>query len=422
MNLYLKACFLVVLFLHVALAKLTVVIPVRTAALFVFAGLAFFIHHRQLIASVKRNSSIYLVLGAMAFLGGSLAFLQGVQLYTLAEFLLRNAIQPALIFLTVYLSIEIFGLMFVVRAILLFTVISAVLAVLQYVGIDLAWDVRRVLGKIQGDPPDIQHILRSGGRPMGLGFTPIQYSYHLVAGYVVANLLYRYGLMNWRLYAVFAVIALLGSAANGTRSLVLGILVNESLQLAIRGQLKSYALLAVGAAFAVAGFFYLEAAGSRVASVGDSSAVSRAVLLEFGLRLFLDNPFGLGWGMKPGDYAWLFWEKLSHLPKADAVFRLGIHNAFVNFLLQYGVFGLSIVAILAALHLRKAIAITVTFLAYFINAMFHNAGVFVGDLYFWFAFAIFIYMYDSHQSGEPARFSGQRTDQNCPTRLRRYDA
>ncbi|NNE23345.1 MAG: O-antigen ligase family protein, partial [Rhizobiales bacterium] len=374
--------------------KLTVVIPVRTVGLFVFTGLLFMIHNRQFVGSLNRHRQVYMVFGVMALLGGSLAFVHGEEFYSLAESLLRNTIQPVLIFLTVYLAIEIFGIRFVANTFLLFAVISSVAAIFQFVGFDPAWDVRRVLGSIQGDPPDIKHILRTGSRPMGLVFTPILFSYHLVCGYVIANILYRQGLMNPLLYAIFTVIALFGATANGTRSLVLAILVSECLQLAVRGQLKSYVLLAVGAVLAAGGFYYLETVGSRVVSADDSSAVGRFVLLKFGLQLVLDNPLGYGWGVKPGEYAWLFWEELSHLPKASSVFRLGIHNAFVNFLLQYGIFGFSIIAMLAVLHLRKAMAIAGAFLAYFINAMFHNAGVFVGELYFWYAFAVFVYTYD----------------------------
>ncbi len=396
MSLYLKFLFLVILFLHVALAKFTVIIPVRTIALFIFASLLFLVHHQKFLDSIFRASRVYMVMLVIAFIGGFLAFLNGVQLYELAENFLRNTVQPALIFLTTYLAIEIFGLAFVVRALLGFTVVSAVIAILQFAGIDLAWDVRRMLGAIQGDPADIKHILRTGGRPMGLVFTPIMFSYHLVVGYALASMLYQRQMIRPGIYAVISLIALIASAASGTRSLVLGVLVHEARQLLAEGRLKSIALLLAGVGLVVGAYYYLEAAGSRVASLEDTSAVSRMVLLKYGFHLFLDNPFGYGWGFRPADYAWLYWEELSHLPKADAVFRIGIHNAFINFLLHYGVFGFSVIAILAVTNLRKAIALIIAFLAYFINAMFHNAGVFVGDLYFWFCFAVFIYLHEPH--------------------------
>ena len=395
MKLYLKLIFLLILFLHVALVKLTVFIPVRTMALFVFVGLLFLVHHRQFVNFTSRYAQIFLVFAVMAFLGGFLAVLQGEQLYSLLEHLLRHIIQPLLILSSVYLAVQIFGLTFVVNAILVFVAMSAAVAILQFLGIELAWDIRRFFGNIQGDPADIKEILRTRGRPLGLLLTPIMFSYHLVSGYVVANLLYRHGLMQPRLYALVTIVALFASAANGTRSLVLGILIHECLQFVLRGRLSSYAWLTALAVGAVGGFYYLEAIDSRLVSVEDASAVSRVVLLKFGLQLFLNNPFGYGWGLNPGDHAWLFWELLSDLPKATAIFRLGIHNAFINFLLKYGIFGLSVFALLAALNLRKTFALLVTFLAYFINALFHNAGVFVGDIYFWFAFAIFLHLYET---------------------------
>ena len=408
MNLYLKACFLMVLFLHVALAKFTVAIPVRTIGLFFLTGLLFLLHHKQFLKSFNRSSRVYLVFAAIAFLGGSLGFLHGQSFYVLAENLLRSVIQPAFIFLIVYLAIEIFGLNFVVRWILIFAVVSAVVAILQFMGIGLAWDVRRALGLIQGDPADIRQILRSGSRPMGICFTPIQFSYHLIAGYVLANLLYRQGMMKPWMYAAFTIIALIAAAASGTRSLVLGILVHEGLQLAAVGRFKTYVMLIVGAVLAAGGYYYLQSVGSRVASLQDTSAVSRMALAQFGLHLFIDNPFGFGWGFEPAKLAWLYWEELSHLPKADAVFRIGIHNTFINFLLRYGIFGFCLIAILALTNLRISIALFISFLAYFVNGLFHNAGVFVGDMYFWFAFAVFYYLYEPRHATQPVLFSGKR--------------
>ena len=394
MNLYLKLFFLLVVFLHVALLKLTVVLPVRTIALFAFFGLLFVIHHRQTVDFIKRSPLIFLTLGILAFLGGSLAFLQGEQLFTLAEYFVRNTVQPLLIFLCVFMAIKVLGINFVAKSFLAIAAFSAVVAIFQFAGIDFAWDVRRMFGAIQGDPPDIKEILRRESRPMGIVFTPILFSYHLISAYVIAYLMYRHDLLQPRLYAIFVLITLLASAASGTRSLVLGVLVHEGMQLALRGQLKSYIWLLVMTAVAAGGYLYLETLGSRVVSVEDSSAVSRVVLFKFGVQLFLANPFGFGWGVDPGEHAWLFWEELSHLPKASAVFRLGIHNAFINFLLQYGIFGLATLIVLAVLDLSRAIALFTAFLAYFINAMFHNAGVFVGDLYFWFAFTIFLYLHE----------------------------
>lgn len=394
MTLYLKALFLIVLFLHVALVKLTIVIPVRTIALFFFVGILIFVHYGRFSHVISRFSYVFVVIIIMAFLGAFLAVLNNQELYVVSEYFLRNALQPALVFISVAISIELFGLFFVVNAILFFAAASAGLAILQFVGIDLAWDLRRALGNIQGDPAYITGYLQRQSRPMGLLLTPIMFSYHLVSAYVIANLLFRHGHMQPRLYALFTLMALVGSVACGTRSLVLGILVHEGLQLAMRAQLKSYLWLSIVAALTLGGYLFLEAIGSRVVSVDDASAAVRMPLLQFGIQLFLYNPLGFGWGVTPGEYAWLFWEQISHLPKASGIYRLNIHNTFVNFLLQYGIFGFSIIALIAILNIRKTIAFLVTFLAYLINGMFHNAGVFVGDLYFWFAFAVFLYMYE----------------------------
>ncbi len=415
MRLYLKICFLGVMFLHVVLAKWTVFIPVRTMALFVFLGVLFLVYNRQVIDFVRRHPQIFLVFAAMAFIGGSLAVLNGEQLYTLAEFFLRNSIQPLLILLCTYLAARTLGLAFTTNVILAFTAASALIAIFQFVGIDWAWDLRRFLGTIYGDAEDEAAGLRAQLRPLGLALSPINFSYQLVSGYLVALLLYRHGLLEPRMYVIFTLIAFSGAAANGTRSLVAGILFSECFQLILRAQLKSLFWLTGLALLGAVGFYYLEMVGSRVTSVDDASAVGRLVLMQFGLKLFLNNPFGYGWGVTPGEYAWLFWEELSHLPRAEVTHRLGIHNGFINFLLTYGLLGVCIIAFVAAMNSRVTVAFVMVFPAYLINSALHNAGVFIGDMYFWFAFAIFLYLREYQDdtlvdSDRPPRATAFATD------------
>ena len=134
MKLYLKLVFLLFLFLHVALVKLTLVIPVRTMALCAFVGLVLLVHHRQFVKFIRRYTQIFLVFAVMAFLGSFLAILQGEQLYSLLENFLRHIIQPLLILSSVYLAVQIFGLTFVVNAILVSVAMSAAVAILQFLG------------------------------------------------------------------------------------------------------------------------------------------------------------------------------------------------------------------------------------------------------------------------------------------------
>jgi hypothetical protein len=183
------------------------------------------------------------------------------------------------------------------------------------------------------------------------------------------------------------------AAANGTRSLVLGILAQEALFSIMRMRLQSLLWIGVLAIAGMAGLALLEAIGSRVATLSDTSAASRVVLYIYGLRLAADHPFGLGWGFQPGDLAWLYWEHLSGFINSDGVFRLGIHNAFLNFFLTFGLFGVAVIAFAIYVKPRKFAILAMCSTAYIVNTLLHNDGLFVGDSYYWFAFAVFVHLY-----------------------------
>jgi hypothetical protein len=393
MRLYLKFLFFLIIVAHTALIGFYVVIPVRTILLIGFFGLAFLAYKSVIVQIIRRHHIVTITFFVMLFLGGVLALLDHRAFGDIGEGFVRNGLQPFLVFVVTYTAIELFGLAFVLNCVIWSGILSGLFALLQSIDFPLSWEVRRLIGQIQGDPADIKEILRTQGRPLGLNFTPILLSYHLVASYALANLSYRLGLMSGRTYAVIAVITLLASAASGTRSLLLGVLLHETLQLALRGKIKSILLLGVMGAGVVGGYYYLTQQGSRIVSVDDASAVSRLTLFQFGLRLLMENPFGYGLGMNTADHAWKFFQEFSHLPKASAIFRISIHNAFINFLLQYGLLGGVYMIACAIFNLKLTWFVMVTFFPYCINAFFHNAGVFVGELYFWFAFAPVLYIY-----------------------------
>jgi O-antigen ligase len=187
------------------------------------------------------------------------------------------------------------------------------------------------------------------------------------------------------------------AAANGTRSLLIGIVLHEVVQQLGRASLKSIATLGVLAVVAFVGMDYLASVGSRVTTINDASAVGRWTLYEYGMQLVRDNPFGYGWDFNPGDYAWLYWEQLSDMARAEAAFRLDIHNAFLNFVLLYGIYGVLIVALTALFNPGLFLATAYFSVGYLAHSFFHNDGVFLGDDYFWFAFVIFVYMRDKEK-------------------------
>ena len=86
------------------------------------------------------------------------------------------------------------------------------------------------------------------------------------------------------------------------------------------------------------------------------------------------------------------------MARAEAAFRLDIHNAFLNFVLLYGIYGVLIIALAALFNPGLFLATAYFVVGYLAHSFFHNDGVFLGDDYFWFAFVIFIYMRDQEKT------------------------
>jgi hypothetical protein len=311
--------------------------------------------------------------------------------------LLGFIVQPCLVVMCTYVLSVVAGLRFTTGVFLGATALSGAFVILQFAGVDAAWSARRALSALQAEPEHIKGLLNDQNRPVGLSFSAIMYSYQLISAYVIGNVLYWHGLMSKRTYAIFVGAVVVVSVANGTRSLLIGIALQELLQNAPHMRLKSLLALAVLGVVGYAGYSYLEAIGSRVASVSDASAVGRTMLYQYGFKLAEDFPFGIGWGFEPAQMAWLYWDFLSELTRADAAFRLELHNAFLNFYMNYGLFG--VVAILMAYYLNPRFfnKVLVFFSAYLAHAFFHNDGFFLSDDFNWFAFAIFLFVYDRYR-------------------------
>jgi O-antigen ligase len=285
-----------------------------------------------------------------------------------------------------------------------------VFAVLQFADVGFGWQAREILGRLQREPDSLSSVVRARERPFGLSLTAIIFSYHLAAAYITANLLYRKQLIPGRAYAILVVAMLVMAAANGTRSLLIGIVLHEVVHQLGRASLKSIVTLGVLAVVAFVGMDYLASVGSRVATINDASAVGRWTLYEYGMQLVRDNPFGYGWDFNPGDYAWLYWEQLSDMARAEAAFRLDIHNAFLNFVLLYGIYGVLIVALTALFNPGLFLATAYFAVGYLAHSFFHNDGVFLGDDYFWFAFVIFVYVRDQEKAatGRANAYAGRQ--------------
>lgn len=392
-----QVVFIIFFILHMCFVKLSIGLPIKDLSLIALVCLLFIGYPRVVVDALSRLRGLIAIFLALGTLGLCLTFLKGEGISGSMEALPRMVMQPLLVVVCTYTLLVVSGVRFVAAIFIGGALITGLFAVLQFADVGSAWQVREVLGKIQREPDSISSTVRARERPFGLSLTAIIFSYHLAAAYITANLLYRKQIIPTRAYAILVVAMLVMSAANGTRSLLIGIVLHEVVHQLGRASLKSMAALGVLGIVAFVGMDYLASVGSRVTTINDASAVGRWTLYEYGMQLVRDKPFGYGWDFNPGDYAWLYWEQLSDMARAEAAFRLDIHNAFLNFMLLYGIYGVLIVALSALFNPALFLATAYFAVGYLAHSFFHNDGVFLGDDYFWFAFVIFIYMRDQEK-------------------------
>jgi hypothetical protein len=399
MKLLVQLLFIAVVALNTALVKLSVGIPVKDLLLVLLTGLLFVAYNRQVLQFLQRHAGVLLLFATLGFIGGTLAIMQHRGIGVAAESAMRVVVQSSLILICSYAVTTLCGIRFTVIVFCSAIFLSGIVAFLQFLDVDPAWQLRALLSRVQDEPSDVRAIIATQSRPLGLSLTPIMFSYHLVTAYLIGNLLYRRGLLAPIAYQAFVLAVLVMSIANGTRSLLIGVVVHEAAFQLRSLNRKAVAWIVVMIAGGGIALMLLQQMDSRLVEFSDASAIGRVALIEYGLRLIYDNPFGLGWGFDPGSRAWLYWEHLAGIERAHVIFDLGLHNAYINFLLMYGLFGLAALAIpaIAAPHLTgRALAYSI---AYLVHAFFHNDGLFLGDNYYWFMFAVFLHVEHASRLG-----------------------
>lgn len=380
--------------LNVAFVKLSVGLPLKDVALLGLTGLLFLAYNKQTTAFLNAHSGLALVFCSYAALGFSLSLLNDAEIGPTFESFLRLLVQPFLILLCTYVVASVAGLRFVVVIFLASALITGAFAILQTADIGFGWKMRAILGSLQNEPGHITENVAGGIRPPGLSLTPIMFSYHIATAYITAQFLYRRELITSKAYNILVAALTLMALANETRSLLIGMVVHEFLLRCSRLNLKTFLGLAALALVGAIAMLYLESIDSRITSYDDPSAIGRIVLYYYGLQLAADNPFGYGWEFDAASHAWLYWELISGVGRAEAAFRLEIHNAYLSFFIAYGILGVLILVVCTILE-PVAIFSAIGFsIAYLINAFFHNGGILMGEAYVWYGFAIFLFVND----------------------------
>lgn len=308
--------------------------------------------------------------------------------------------------------------------------ISSFVAILQFLEVEWAWQIRSMMPISVGDQDGIiANALEQRHRPMGMAYFPISLGYQTVWAFPLAW--YAWAAKNdfcksTRLIAVLSLILIImGGLASGTRSTLLAIVVQVFILMAIKSGANIFSIANTIKVFLLTAMVLLGAyliQGDRWL-LEDSSALGKIWLSYVGILYAVDNPIGQG-------FDWSIYNafKMSILSASSLIpdevvgeiEQFAPHNQFINSVVIYGWLGLLLIVHFYWSYMRRlyrlgrenlsnsqslSIPLFCGFVGYLINSLFHNAGLFVGDHLAWYFVALSVMLIkfsrkpDSSQSG-----------------------
>ena len=381
-------------FINIALISLSIAsVPIRALLAIAIVGLIGLIAPDLLIRSLARHVRVLLLALTLAALGIFVSLINGVSPATIARLLAEVHVQAMVTLVLATMLTELAGPRAAVLGFAAAVGMTALVALVQFTGIEAAWSLRKALGDLQGHAlmDDSSFVNR---RPMGLSYSPIHLATQAClafAGFAALRLWHQHGTeaarrIDWVMLAGLAVMIAVAFLCQ-TRSPILGAVVFVGLYMLTRGSpFYSLLIIAGAAAAAMAAPLILDmmqSAESRVFRVGDNSSEGRYTLVTYGLMLFADNPLGYGFGFVSQDHWGPFWQELYTMPSAGEVREAELHNYALNMLTTYGI-GLILVVPLVVQVLWPARRWLIAFVPYVVHLIFHNTGPFWNDTLFWF--------------------------------------
>ncbi|MDH3375779.1 MAG: O-antigen ligase family protein [Gammaproteobacteria bacterium] len=306
--------------------------------------------------------------------------------------------------------------------------ISASVAVLQFMNVDFAWRMRSWMPTSLDDQGSVLAIaLEERHRPMGMAYFPVSLGYQVTWAFPLAWYVWisksEFRKSTRVIAGLLLVVVALGGLASGTRSALLGLIV----QIAFLGAhhsgksknfLRYSGALLLAMSISVLGILIFQQ--DRWA-LTDASAQGKLWLLYVGILYAIENPLGQGF-----DWSGFTAFKLSILGSLGAISDQVIgeleaftpHNQFVNSAVMYGWTGLLMVVSFYWILLRRlyhfatdgipqqdrylAISLLGGFIGYIINSLFHNAGLFVGDPLGWYFVALAVAIHSKPRGKQPS--------------------
>lgn len=391
------ACLALLLALNIGLISWKIFgVPVRGLLAVGMLGAVLFVYPDRFTRALSRFAPVLWLAGGLALLGTIVSLVNGTGMDVIVKAVSEVHLQIAITVLVVVVLAEIAGMK---AAVLVFAGVvgaSVLIALLQMLDVDSAWSLREALGRFQREDA-LELATLQKGRPLGIAYSPIQFSTHACLAFAVYAAARERGQRFWHdrvnadLMILFALGALCVAAfISGTRSPLLGAALFFLVYAARRPGSWLLLLIALGgAALVLVGPILLDAfqsAQPRIVRTDDNSATGRGSLIAMGILLFTDNPLGYGFGFSPTDHWPKFWQELYTLQNPSVLKDTQLHNYILNMINTYGI-GLLLAAPVAYSLLMRARTVIIFYIPYIIHIMFHNFGPYWNDTPFWFTVA-----------------------------------
>ena len=354
---------------------------------------------RQVIKPIVLSKKVLSVLAILpSFIAWTviISVLNGTPIDELLYGVGSNFITALLIILCVVLIVrDVSKLKLLIYLIIGGLVISAIVGIGQFLGVNFFWRLREIIGF--GNETQTYQIL-SRVRISGLAAYVIPFSYQLgsvipLALGIVLNSAKK-NVMLWISIIIMSAALFMTLTKSAILGAILGIVI--IIMLTNLKHKKFYVVL-VGLIITTI-FFSFEIINQRFLKP-DSIAYARIPEAILAVKTFADYPMGVGMGHYDDIYT-IHFSSVAHMKGADVAFRNTSHNQFLNVACYYGIPGLllllglywQIFCNLNRLRSRfnssilKGITIGLigTFVSYIVNSFFHNAGPFVGDPFNWY--------------------------------------
>jgi len=375
--------------------------PLRSLVI-VLTGIMVVVSNYKLMGSLGIVNIIYAIL---ATLGLIISLINDRTLSIVIDGELKLVQSYLVILVSYYILVE-FGFKVLGISIIILTLPTAIVGILQGLNIDIAWEIHDMLNHFMGVTMDAEFLEAQKGRAPGLANFAIPQSslllsiifltcYFILA--VKGNPKLQYLLFILNLIFVLAILASQTRSALGAAFITIIIVYLKSL--------KFEKIIPFGLFFLLAFIFFTLVIGdttdtvdSRLASLGDQSAMDKLTLSKYSIDLFLHQPYGYGFNFDTVKYATPFFLNNNTLFDYDvlekAQYLVPVHNAMAHIAITYGFIGL-ILLFIYIYQLSKFRWYHILFVSsVLLNSSFHNVGILNGDLNIDMIFAIFLYEKD----------------------------